>query len=77
MLVPVTVSVTVWTPDTAAEAVAVTVTEVASASVPLLGLTERLTVGLETPRKFCVPVPVKTGMSVQVNWSPGPYAPLT
>ena len=45
MFVPVTVSVTVCGPDTAAEAVAVAVIEVSAASVPALRLTERLTVG--------------------------------
>lgn len=65
MFVPDTVSVTVCELDTAAEAVAVTVIEVAAASVPVLLVTERLTVG-EPPRKFCVPVPLNP-LSTHVN----------
>ena len=57
--VPVTARETVWSPVTAALAVAVTVIAVVPASVPVLALTERLTLGsattlpgaMATPRK--------------------------
>ena len=48
MPVPVTARETVWSPVTAALAVAVTVMTVEAASVPVLALTERLTAGAES-----------------------------
>ena len=54
----------VWTPLTGMEAVAVTVMVVAAVSLPVLALTERLTIGLRA--KFAVTLTLAvTGVSVR------------